>query len=222
MQRWIRAALIGSALLGSASAGGGQIAGTPSQAPPTIARDYELNFSNDFLGRGGAVDDFRTQQIVLTAWFANGWLALLDHSILTLGDANAAGRLDQLSGSLGYRLIDDTGPQRRNSLTLGAGFRSSGKFAGERMQNGFHRLVGSSVETLPYVATRRTDATVWLDAERYRLLQPASGSGWMSRWNRGYWVRGNTLLTSDGQWDAGLGIYAVASGNAIDLWLGLR
>ena len=222
MRHGTRTTILGLGLLTFASASGGEIAGTPTQAPPFIERDVELNFSNDFLGRGGSVDDFRTQQIILTARFAENWIALLDHSILTLSDPLEEGRLDQLSGSIGYRLINDSGPDKVNSLTVGGGFRSSGDFAGERMQNGFHRLIGSDVESLPYVATNRTDATLWLDAEHYRLLRPGVGERFFGSWSSGYWLRGNTLLTSDGQWDAGLGAYAVASRNSLDIWLGLR
>ena len=218
----IPAAIIILGILTTQDAGGGEIPGTPSQAPPTFERDLELNFSNDFLGRGGSVDDFRTQQIIVSARFAEDWIALLDHSILTLDDATVQNRLDQLSGSVGYRLINDSRPGSVNWLTLGGGFRSSGEFAGERMQNGFHRLIGSDVVTLSYVDTSRTDATFWLDGEIYRRFGPAGGTGYFKSWDAGYWIRGNTLITSDGQWDSGLGAYAVASRNSVDIWLGLR
>ena len=222
MHRRKKAMLLGLGLLSAAVTNSGEIAGTPAQMPPLIERDLELNFSNDFLGRGGSVDDFRTQQIILTARFAENWIALLDHSILTRDNALEQGRLDQLSGAVGYRLIHESDPDKVNSLTLGGGFRSSGEFAGERIQNGFHRLIGSDVEVLPYVDTNRTDATLWLDAERYRVLRAASGNSFFASWTGGYWIRGNTLLTTDGQWDTGLGAYAVASRNAIDIWFGLR
>jgi len=216
------AAVFSYGLLAAAVAGGGEIAGMPAQTPPFIEPDFELNFSNDFLGRGGSVDDFRTQQIIMAARFAEDWVALLDHSILTLEDAAQQGRLDQLSGSIGYRLIHAAGPDRNSSLLVGGGFRSNGEFAGERMQNGFHQLIGSDVVTLPYVDTERTDATVWVDGQHYRLLRPAGGSGLFAGWAGGYWIRGNSLLTGDGQWDSSLGAYAIASRDAVDVWLGLR
>lgn len=86
------------------------------------------------------------------------------------------------------------------------------------MQNGFHRLIGSDVETMPYVATDRTDLTAWLDGEIYRTLNVFGGS----EWRPGYWLRASALVTSDGQVDSALGAYAVASRNAIDLWFGVR
>jgi hypothetical protein len=52
----------------------GEIPGLPAGLPPFIERDLELNFSNDFLGRGGSTDDFRTQQAILMARFGErGW-----------------------------------------------------------------------------------------------------------------------------------------------------
>lgn len=200
----------------------GEIAGTPSQAPPFIQRDLEINFSNDFLGRGGGTDDFRTQQLIVTARLRDKWIALVDHSTLTLGRADPPGRLDQLSVSVGYRLVHDVEADVINALTVGGGLRGSGEFSGARMQNGFHRLVGSKVETMPYVGTERTDVTAWADGERYALLHESAEDGFLGGWSTGYWLRGNTLLTSDGQWDAALGAYAVGSKGAVDLWLGLR
>ncbi len=62
----------------------GEIPGLPAGLPPFIERDLELNFGNDFLGRGASTDDFRTQQTILMARFGERWMALVDHSILTL------------------------------------------------------------------------------------------------------------------------------------------
>ncbi len=45
----------------------GEISGLPPQLPPFIESDLAVTFSNDFLGRGGSVDDFRTQQIIISA-----------------------------------------------------------------------------------------------------------------------------------------------------------
>jgi len=123
----------------------GEIPGLPPALLPLIDRDFALNFSNDFLGRGGSVDDFRTQQIILTAKINDRWLAIVDHSILTLVDSPAPGRVDQLSGSLGYHLLNSTSADSVDRFTVGGGFRSVGDFAGERMQNGFHRLIGSNI-----------------------------------------------------------------------------
>jgi len=200
----------------------GEIPGLRASLPPYNERSFELIFSNDFLGRGGSVDDFRTQQIILTVKPAARWTLLLDHSVLTLSDTANPGRTDQLSGSLGYDLISRNEAGRHGRLTVGAGFRSSGEFAGERMQNGFHRLIGSRIATLPYTGTERADATAWFDAEYYKVLREAGEDGKFGDWRFGSWWRVNSLVTSDAQWDGSAALYAVANRRAIDLWFGLR
>ncbi len=200
----------------------GEIPGLPAGLPPFIERDLELNFSNDFLGRGGSVDDFRTQQITLMGRFGERWMALVDHSILTLHDEIAPGRTDQVSASVGYFLISDGDDTLTNSVAIGAGLRATGEFDGEAMQNGFHRLIGSEVENLPYTGKDKTAATVWIDAERYQQFYQPSGDGWFGGWRAGYWLRANSLLTTDGQWDGSAAVFVVASRNTIDVWLGLR
>jgi hypothetical protein len=194
----------------------GEIPGLPAALLPIIDRDFAINFSNDFLGRGGSVDDFRTQQIVLTAKINDRWLAVVDHSILTLTDSPAPGRVDQLSGSLGYHLINESSAISIDRLTIGGGFRSVGEFAGERIQNGFHRLIGSNIDSLAYVDTSTTDATGWFEAQRYRELRT------FGNWTTGYWLRAGSLLTTDGQWDSTAGAFAVANRSSIDIWLGVR
>ena len=97
----------------------GEIAGVPSQAPPFVQRDFEINFSNDFLGRGGSVDDFRTQQMNITGALTDKWLAVVDHSILTLGRPALAGRLDQMSVSLGYEALHRADRNRVDRIVIG-------------------------------------------------------------------------------------------------------
>jgi hypothetical protein len=195
----------------------GEIPGLRSSLPTFIESDFELTFSNDFLGRGGSVDDFRTQQIIIAADLGDNWTALLDHSVLTLTDSQDPGRIDQLSGSVGYRLLNESGGSAVNRITAGLGFRSVGDFAGERMQNGFHRLISSNVEDLPYSNLSETYLTAWIDAERYRLLHQTDGG-----WRFGYWLRANSLVTSDGQWDGSLLVTGMASKSSFDFWTGLR
>ena len=200
----------------------GEIPGLPAGLPPFIERDLELNFGNDFLGRGASTDDFRTQQTILMARFGEPWMALVDHSILTLSDGFTPGRIDQLSASVGYFLIDDGDEKLNNSVAIGAGIRGTGDFQGEALQNGFHRLVDSRTVNLPYTGADTTAATVWFDAERYRQFHEPSGSGVIGGWRAGYWLRANSLFTTDGQWDGSAAAYLVASRNAIDVWFGLR
>jgi hypothetical protein len=90
------------------------------------------------------------------------------------------------------------------------------------MQNGFHRLVGSEIETLPYTGTRRTDATAWFDAEYYTVMREPGTVGMFGDWRMGAWLRVSSLVTSDAQWDGSVALFAVANRRSIDLWFGLR
>ena len=204
------------------NAHGGEISGMRSQLVPTTDPDFSLNFSNDFLGRGGSVDDFRTAQIIVSANIGERWFALLDHSTLTLEGAQIGARVDQLTGSLGYRFIDRQSASAISRLTAGTGFRSAGDYAGEPMQNGFHRIVGSDVTNLPYVETNSTDLTLWFDTDHYSEFHTSTGDGFFGGWRSGYWIRVSSLLTSDRQLDSALGAYAVTSRNSIDIWMGIR
>ncbi|MGI9200837.1 MAG: hypothetical protein ACR2QL_07245, partial [Woeseiaceae bacterium] len=124
----------------------GEIAGLPANTPLILQQPLEVSFSNDFLGRGGSTDDFRTQQFIVTGTIGDRWEFTADHSILTLTKVDEPARTDQLSASLGFRFLDSKSETTVQRLTAGLGIRSYGDFGGERMQNGFHQLVGSSVE----------------------------------------------------------------------------
>ncbi len=200
-------------------AAAGEIAGLPANTPPIIERPLEFSFSNDFLGRGGSVDDFRTQQFIINGTIRERWEITVDHSILTLIDVDDPVRTDQLSATLGYRVFNTVSDTTVNRLTAGLGVRSYGDFGGERMQNEFHRLVGSSVEIAAYTDLDRTDATAWLDTQRYHLMKGNSDS---QDWRWGYWLRGSALWASDGQLDAAAGAYGVAGKGSVDFWVGLR
>jgi len=213
---------LGCFLLAITDATAGEIAGMRSQLPPTTDPDVAINFSNDFLGRGGSTDDFRTSQLIVSAKIGSKWFALIDHSILTLDQPIAGGRIDQLSGSLGYRFVDRQSSDSVTRITAGSGFRAVGDFNGEPAQNGFHRLVGSGAVDLPYVDSSGTDASFWFDADRYAAFHTSGGNGFFGGWQSGYWVRASSLITSGSQWDNALGAYVVSSKNAIEFWLGIR
>ena len=198
---------------------GGEVAGLAANTPPTVNRPLEFAFSNDLLGRGGSVDDFRTQQFIITGEIGERWEITVDHSILTLVDADEPARTDQLSASVGYRLFDTSNDRETNRLTAGLGLRGYGDFAGERIQNGSHQLVRSSPELVPYTDLDRTDGTLWLDAQRTALFKGEVDS---QEWRYGYWLRGSALWASDGQLDSALGAYLTAGRRSIDMWFGLR
>ena len=139
-----------------------------------------------------------------------------------MSDSLTPGRIDQLSASLGYQVINSVRDRMASKLAVGIGIRNSGDFSGQRMQNGFHRLVGSDVDILPYTDTSRTDATVWFDADHYSNFGAAGDGGMVGTWQTGYWLRASSLITTGGQWDGSAGLFAVASKPGIDFWLGLR
>lgn len=201
----------------------GEVSGLPPHLVPTTSPDYTFYLGNDFLATG-TTDDFRTQQIIVTATLKERWFLLLDHSTLTATNPSSGppARIDLMGLSLGYKLINEQSPDRNQSLMMGIGARGVGNFEGSRIQNGFHALIESETSTLPYAQTRQTDATLWALGEHHQILHKATGTGWVSGWDRGYWARGGALATTDGQFDAVAGLYAVASRPGFDLWLGVR
>ncbi|MBT8079689.1 MAG: hypothetical protein KJO31_14010 [Gammaproteobacteria bacterium] len=205
-----------------ASATAGEIAGLPAQLPPVIDRDIEISFINDFIGRGSSSDDFRTQQLIGTFTIGERWIGVMDYSVLTRNSMNLIGRSDQLAVSAGYALVSEGSKSHYRQLFVGAGIRRIGEFGGERVQNGFHRLVSSPVTAFPYSDTRRTDVTAWTSGDWYALTHHAKADGAFSGWSGGFWLRGSALATSDGQLDAAAAAFAVARKGAIDLWFGLR
>jgi hypothetical protein len=203
----------------------GQIPGVTTPLPPEVDRTFELVFGNDFLGRGGEFDDHRTQQLGLVAAVAPRWSVVVDYSFLTLTDPiqGDPGRLDQLSASVGYRLLRAQSARVTQDVEVGVGLRTYGEMAGQRMQNGFHRLLGVTPTLVPYTPEERTDVTLWVTLPHHGVLArdvrlPLLGDDW----SFGYWGRGSSLLTTDGQWDANLGVTAVAGRRWFQLWLGLQ
>jgi hypothetical protein len=194
----------------------GEIAGLPANAPPSIDGPVAFGFHNDFLGRGGRTDDFRTQQLIVTGRFAERWYLTLDHSVLTQTEASAPGRVDQLSATLGYAVVDRHADEATQRVLVGTGVRAHGDFAGERMQNGFHQLFGIDLEFLPYRSGESDSAVGWFDAQHQWVR---SGQG---RFRPGYWIRGSALATTDGQLDASLGAYGMLQHERIEIWAGLR
>ena len=214
MRTWL--IVCAACLLGTKIGSAGEIAGMRSSLPPTLDPDLAINFSNDFLGRGGSIDDFRTTQLIVSARFQERWLAVFDHSALTLDRDSLAGRIDQTTLSLGYRLLDVSSTGRRGTLAFGSGVRRYGKFAGDRMQNGFHRLISSDVNVLPYVDSGGDDITLWLDADYMATFSD------IRDWRLAWWLRGNTLWSGSGQWDSSASAYLVAARGPFELWFGGR
>jgi len=214
-----------SLVFGANEAIAAQIAGVPPALPPDMQRQVEIYFGNDFFGDGGDTDDYRTQQLSLTGAVGERWMFVIDHSILTLEEPQSGpeGRLDQLSGSLGYRFFIDEDSRVRQSFDAGIGFRYSGDVAGARIQNGFHQIINNEIKTMPYVDTDRVDGTVWAAFDRTGGLKidasvPLLGDGWQL----GYWGRGTTLLTTDAQWDGDLRVAATAQKRWFQGWLGVQ
>lgn len=208
----------------SIEVGAAPIPGVPPAQPPGMPRQVEIFIGNDILGRGRDTDDFRTQQLSLVASVGERWTFVIDHSNLTLEkpQQGSPGRLDQLSGSVGYRFFSQQSTHVSQSFDAGVGFRHSGETAGARIQNGFHQLINQSIFTMPYVDTNRVDGTLWASFDRDGVLKnnasfPLFGDGWQY----GYWVRGATMLTTDGQWDGDVRLALVAGKSRFRGWFGL-
>ena len=198
------AALIVVLTLAAGGAGAGEISGLPPHLAPTVRPDYSFFLGNDFAAAKTS-DDFRTEQMIATARLGESWVALLDHSIFTREDVPEPerGRIDTMTFSLGYEFLSSELAGHRTSMTAGLAVRGVGNFEGERIQNGFHRLIESDTSAIPYTDTRRTDPAGWFLAEHYRRLRPIGAGGLADRWDIGYWVRAGALATADGQLDAG-------------------
>lgn len=201
----------------------GEISGLPAHLAPTVRPDYSFFLGNDFAAAGTS-DDFRTEQMIVSARYRDSWLAVLDHSILTRADLPQAerGRVDMMTMSVGYELLHENSPNHRSSAVVGLAVRGVGYYEGERIQNGFHRLIESDTEAIPYTDTSQVDPAAWFLAEHYQRLRSSGGDGFMNSWDFGYWARAGALATADGQFDGVAGLYAVASRESWDLWLGLR
>ena len=201
----------------------GEISGLPAHLPPTVRPDYTFFLGNDFAASGTS-DDYRTEQMIVSARVRDSWLAVLDHSILTREDManDQLGRIDTMTLSLGYEFLHVADDLKRSSMLAGFAVRAVGNYEGERIQNGFHRLIESDTDAIPYTDTRQTDPAAWFLAEHYQQLRKATGDGFFGGWNVGYWARAGAFVTADGQLDAVAGLYAVAARNPWDLWLGVR
>jgi len=208
--------------LAAGNAIAGEIPGIRPLLPTLQESDLEVSFGNDFLGRGGSVDDFRTHQVVISAKIADRWRANIDYSILTFSGEPEPGRLDQVAISLGYELVNLRTETRVDSISLGSGLRSVGRFAGDRIQNGFHRIISSEIEDLPYTGNSDGDLTAWIDARRYRSIRAPADDEFMGAWQKGYWLQASSLVTTAGQWDSSATVLAVLSKPGNDIWLGIR
>lgn len=218
--------LILMVLTGQAYAG--DIAGVPAAVPPESMGDFSFLWSNDFFGRGGESDDYRTQQLGLQTNLSPGWSLVFDHSILTAGETNPvlpgdAGRLDQLSLSLGYEVYHHQ--PNTNSLGIieaGTGIRAYGNFGGSRIQNSLHRLINNGVNGSAYVETETSMAIFWLKGDYQKLYPLPLESEAYTSWQTGYWLDVTGLVSTDRQWDAMVAANAVIRKDDTKLWLGVR
>ncbi len=211
----------------------GEIPAVPPRLPPILLDTLHLNWGNDVFTLGGTQDDFRTQQVFLSARLSDRWILSIDHSILTFrgptrnepDPIGTEGRLDQLSTSFGYMLYQRQEPSFELETSSGLGFRASGNLAGARIQNGFHRLIDNGLIDLPYVDTERTDGLIWLQGN-LQYLKPHVMPDWLgwlgADWRSGYWLYAATLATTDLQWDGTANVSALAAKGPWKLWLGLR
>jgi hypothetical protein len=215
--------LLLSVFLFAGNATAGEVSGLPHNLAPTTRPDYSYFLGNDFAASGTS-DDFRTGQMAITGRFGDSWVAVLDHSIFTRQDElnDRRGRIDTMTASVGFEIIDAETADRRTSIVLGAALRGIGNFEGERVQNGVHRLIESDTERIPYTDTGQVDPAAWFLGEHVRELRAPTGEDFFNSWGLGYWARLGALGTFDGQLDATAGLYAVAKRRQVNLWLGVR
>jgi len=201
----------------------GEISGLPPHLAPTVSPDYQVFLGNDFAASGTS-DDFRTEQMIVSGRLGAHWLATLDHSIMTRADVGESqrARIDTATVAVGYELLARENAARRSTVAGGVALRTVGNFEGERIQNGFHRLIGSDTETYPYTDTREVSPAAWLLAQHYHRFRRAAGRRLLPAWDTGYWARAGLFAAANGQVDGVAGIYGVASHGSLDLWLGLR
>ncbi len=207
----------------------GDIPGIPIVQPPGLHEDFQIQLSNDFFSLLANADDFRTQQISLSAKLSDKWLFIFDQSLLTLRGAQydqpdpigTEGRLDQLSVSLAYQFYHQQHKSNIDQLLIGTGLRSYGNFDGARIQNGVHRMLNNDLVNLPYVDTERTDVVIWLRASKQHYFT-SENKEVNSSLRLGYWLDGSALFTTDVQFDATLGAYGLLKLFDIDFWYGLR
>lgn len=221
----INKCIISAVFLCLAAGGGiaGEISGLPAHLTPTVRPDYSFFLGNDFAAADTS-DDYRTEQMIVSARFRESWLAVLDHSVFTREDLadTERGRIDTMTFSLGYEFFNVDSDAQQTSVLAGLAIRTVGNLEGERIQNGFHRLIESDTSAIPYTATRQTDPAAWVLAQHYQRFHASTGDGFLGAWNLGYWARVGALATADGQIDGVAGLYAVASRRQWDLWLGVR
>ena len=220
-----RLIVIVAGIVVSATVSAGEIAGAPVPVLPSIPRDFSLHWGNDAFGRP-TQDDFRTQQSILSGRFHEDWLYVIDYSILTVGaqaeNSNLGiGRLDQLSGSIGYRFHHNDNDRKLSELSAGAGLRATGNFDGQRLQNGWHRLTNGSVDRINYVDSNNVDGIGWFKASFQETIRTFATEQ-IGNWDLGYWLDGTVLVSTDGQGDGGAGIYGVVEKNDLRFWLGGR
>ncbi len=209
----------------SATVPAGEIAGAPVPVLPSIPRDYSLHWGNDAFGRP-AQDDYRTQQSIVSGRFHEDWLYVIDYSILTVGAQAGSsnlgtGRLDQLSGSIGYRFHHNDNGRELSELSAGAGLRATGDFDGQRMQNGWHQLKSDSIERIDYVDSNNVDGIGWFKASFQETIRTFATEQ-IGNWDLGYWLDGTVLVSTDGQVDGNVGIYGVVEKKDVRFWLGGR
>jgi hypothetical protein len=206
----------------------GDITGAPAIVPPPVLGDFSFLWSNDFFGRGGESDDYRTQQLGLQINVSPGWNFVFDHSILTASETNpvlpgVAGRLDQLNLSLGYELYQSqSGANGLGVIEVGAGLRAYGDFGGARIQNSLHRLINNGTNGSAYVDTETNSGIFWLKGDYEKLYMLPLMNEVNTSWQAGYWLNATGLVSTERQWDAALAANAVVRNHTTTLWLGIR
>jgi hypothetical protein len=206
----------------------GEISGTPAMVPPETLGDFSSLWTNNVINSGFEPDEYRTHQLGLQFDISPRWGLVFDYSILTADKNNPVlqdftGRLDEMSLSLMHELYRDR-PDSNNFaiLEMGAGIRTYGDFDGNRIQNGFHRLINNGVDYYPYLETETNMAIFLLKGDYQKLYPLPLSKDTKNTWQAGYWLGATGLVSTESQWDAALSANAVIRNQTMAFWLGLR
>ena len=177
---------------------------------------------------GDNADDYRTNQFALQTVFAERWVVVIDHSMLTnkTSDLAPAGRSDEITATAGV-LIDRgiyTQGQDRWWLAAGVGGRFAGHFLGEEAQNHLHRVLGYNEVDLPYAEDHGAGLAYasagWLWLERFPLRIPSMT--FLEHGQFGLHTTAAALATTENQQQIEVGVALTAVGLDGAAWLGPR
>lgn len=204
-----------AAILLCAAALTAAVAGAPEPSPAGVLPAGSASSLNDIFGNGlGNGDDFRTAGVGGHARLGRLVLAA-DAAMLT--DRARRTRSDELVLTAGW-VLGPLAPRLgwQAGAWAGGGLRVDGDLAGERVQNGLHRRIGSAEVHLPYDG----------DGRPRPLAAGSATAGWLGEAGFGLTGWWGVQAVSAWQWTPGRELIATAGprlalvGHEGSFWLG--